>query len=136
MSRKIAEFIIARKLEERLNKQQIFALYATEINLGQRGNTPIKGFRQASHAYFGKDLSNLDLAQCALLAGIIHAPNFDNPYRHPDRAMHRRNVVLDAMVETGAITRAQADAAKAEPLDLALSVPSENAPYTLPPVQG
>ena len=136
MSRKIAEFIIARKLEERLNKQQIFALYATEINLGQRGNTPIKGFRQASHAYFGKDLSNLDLAQCALLAGIIHAPNFDNPYRHPDRAMHRRNVVLDAMVETGAITRAQADAAKAEPLDLALSVPSENAPYTLSPVQG
>ncbi len=119
LRRKFAEIVIARRLEERLTKQQIFAMYAAQINLGQNGPQPIKGFRQAAQAYFGKDLNELDLAQCALLAGMIHAPNFDNPYRHPDRAAHRRNVVLDTMVETGAITRAYADQAKAEPLNLA-----------------
>lgn len=136
LSRKVAEFIIARKLEQRLSKQQIFALYAAQINLGQRGPAPIKGFRQASLAYFGKDLNRLDLAQCALLAGMVHAPNFDNPYRHPDRAMHRRNVVLDAMVQTGAITQAQADLAKAEPLNLASFAPFEAAPYAPPSALG
>ena len=117
--RKVAEIVIARRLESRLNKQQIFAMYAREVNLGQHGPVPIKGFRQASVEYFGKDLNQLDLAQCALLAGMVHAPNFDNPYRHPDRAAHRRNVVLNAMVEIGAISRAEAEAAKAEPLNLA-----------------
>ncbi len=120
LRRKLAEIVIARRLEDRLTKQQIFAMYATQINLGQSGPAPIKGFRQAAQVYFGEDLSQLDLAQCALLAGMIHAPNFDNPYRHPDRAGRRRNVVLDTMVQTGAITQAEAGAAKSEPLNLAI----------------
>lgn len=118
LKRKLVEMVIARRLEERLTKRQILTLYARQIDLGQNGSIAIHGFRQGARVYFGKDLNQLTLAQCALLAGMVHAPNFDNPLRHPDRAIHRRNVVLNAMVETGAITRAQAEIAKAEPLDL------------------
>lgn len=125
LRRKVAEMLIARRLEQRLNKQQIFAIYARQINLGQHGSEPVKGFRQASQVYFGKNLNQLDLPQCALLAGMIQRPNFYNPYRHPERATARRNVVLEAMVSTGAISRAQADAAKGEPLDLAALSPDD-----------
>jgi penicillin-binding protein 1B len=124
--RKAAEFMIARRLEERFNKQQIFALYASEVNLGQSGPAPIRGFGQASHVYFDEHLNQLDLAQCALLAGMIQRPNYFNPFRHPERALARRNLVLEAMVSTGAITRVQADAAKAEPLHL---VALDSLPY-------
>ena len=84
-------------------------MYANEINLGQRGSFSIDGFGEASQAYFGKDVRQLDLAECALLAGIIQSPNRLNPFRHPDRAIERRNLVLDSMVETGAITKEQAE---------------------------
>src|SRR3984885_107195 len=118
-SRKIAEVVITYQLEARFSKQQIFEMYANEINLGQRGSFAINGFGEAAQAYFGKDLRQLDLAECALLAGMIQRPNYFAPYRHPDRAMERRNVVLDSMVETGAITQEQAERAKAEPIRLA-----------------
>jgi penicillin-binding protein 1B len=129
-ARKIAEIMITYQLEGRFTKQQIFEMYANEINLGQRGSFAINGFGEAAQAYFGKDLKQLDLSQCALLAGLIQSPSRRNPYRHPDRAIERRNVVLDSMVETGAITAAQADAAKAEPLKLApADVDASEAPY-------
>src|SRR6185312_9886959 len=67
---------------------------------------------------FGKDVGQLDLQQCALLAGMIQSPSRLNPFRHPQRAMARRNVVLDAMVETGAISKRQAEQAKATPIDV------------------
>jgi penicillin-binding protein 1B len=86
--------------------------------LGQRGSFSIDGFGEASQAYFGKDVRQLDLAECALLAGIIQRPSYFNPFRHPDRTIERRNLVLDSMVETGAITKDQAERAKAEPLHL------------------
>jgi penicillin-binding protein 1B len=129
-SRKLREIMITLQLESRFTKQQIFAMYANEINLGQRGSFAINGFGEASQAFFGKDMSRLDLAECALLAGTIQSPNRLNPYRHPDRAMERRNVVLDSMVETGAITESEADRAKAEPLRLAPpNVDASEAPY-------
>jgi penicillin-binding protein 1B len=84
-------------------------MYANQINLGQRGSFSIDGFGEASQAYFGKDVRQLDLAECALLAGIIQRPNYFNPFRHPDRTIERRNLVLDSMVETGAITKEQAE---------------------------
>ena len=88
------------------------------------------GFGEASQAYFGKDVRQLDLAECALLAGIIQSPNRLSPFRHPDRAIERRNLVLDTMVETGAITKEQAESAKDEPLHLAPgSVDASEAPY-------
>ena len=129
-SRKLREIMITLQLESRFTKQQIFAMYANEINLGQRGSFAINGFGEASQAFFGKDMSRLDLAECALLAGTIQSPNRLNPYRHPDRAMERRNIVLDSMVETGAITSDEAERAKAEPIRLAPpNVDASEAPY-------
>ena len=128
--RKLIEIVITFQLEHRFNKQQIFEMYANEINLGQRGSFSIDGFGEASQAYFGKDVRQLDLAECALLAGIIQRPNHFNPFRHADRTIERRNLVLDSMVETGAITKEQAERAKAEPLHLSPgSVDASEAPY-------
>lgn len=128
--RKIAEIMITYQLEDRFSKQQIFEMYANQINLGQRGSFAVNGFGEAAQAYFGKNLKQLNLSECALLAGMIQRPNYFSPYRHPERATERRNVVLDSMVETGAITAAQADAAKAEPIRLAPSdVDASEAPY-------
>ncbi|HSC55557.1 MAG TPA: transglycosylase domain-containing protein, partial [Nitrospira sp.] len=111
-------------------KKQIFEAYANQINLGQRGSFSVDGFGEASQAYFGKDARQLDLAQCAMLAGIIQRPNYFNPFRHPDRTIDRRNIVLDSMVETGAISKDQAERAKAEPLHLVPgSVDASEAPY-------
>ena len=127
---KISQIAVAFQLEHRFSKQQIFEMYANEINLGQRGSFSINGFGEASQVYFGKDVQQLTVAECAFLAGIIQRPNYFNPLHHPDRAIERRNLVLDGMVETGAITKEQAEHAKAEPLKLnAQSVDASEAPY-------
>lgn len=128
--RKIIEIAITFQLEHRFTKKQIFTMYANEINLGQRGSFSINGFGEAAQAYFGKDIRDLTLPECALLAGMIQRPNYLSPYRHPKRALERRNTVLDAMVETRAITARQARQAKAAPLQLApFSVDQREAPY-------
>ncbi|MGA8041317.1 MAG: transglycosylase domain-containing protein, partial [Terracidiphilus sp.] len=130
LKRKLIEIVITFQLEHRFNKQQIFEMYANQINLGQRGSFSIDGFGEASQAYFGKDVRQLTLSECALLAGMIQRPNYFSPFRHPDRAIERRNLVLDSMVETGAITKEEAERAKAEPLHLApASVDASEAPY-------
>jgi penicillin-binding protein 1B len=128
--RKFREIMITFQLEARFNKQQIFEMYANEINLGQRGSYAINGFGEAAQTYFGKNLRQLDTAECALIAGMIQSPNRLNPYRHPARAMERRNVVLDSMVETGAITASEASRYKAEPIHLAPpNLDASEAPY-------
>lgn len=130
VKRKIIEIAITFQLEHRFTKQQIFQMYANEINLGQRGSFSIDGFGEAAQAYFGKDVRQLNLPECALLAGMIQSPNRLNPFRHPGRAIERRNLVLDSMVETGAITKEQAEAAKLEPLHLVPgSVDASEAPF-------
>ena len=127
---KISQIAVAFQLEERFSKKQIFEMYANQINLGQRGSFSIDGFGEASQTYFGKDMRQLDLAECAFLAGIIQRPSYFNPFRHPERTIDRRNLVLDSMVETGAITKDQAERAKAEPLHLTeASVDASEAPY-------
>src|SRR5271170_886485 len=129
-TRKFRELFITLQLEARFNKKQIFEMYANEINLGQRGSYAINGFGEAAQTFFGKNLGQLDLAESALLAGTIQSPTRLNPYRHPERAMERRNVVLDSMVETGAITASEASRAKAEPLRLAPpNIDASEAPY-------
>ena len=129
-SRKMREAVISIILEHHFDKKQIFQMYANEVNLGQRGSFSIDGFGEAAQAYFNKDVRQLSLSECALLAGLIQSPNYLNPFRHADRAIDRRNLVLDSMVETGAITKDQAEAAKAEPLHLvAASVDESEAPY-------
>jgi len=129
-SRKMREAVISMILEHRFNKQKIFEMYANEIPMGQRGSFSINGFGEASQAYFGKDVSHLSLSESALLAGIIQSPSRLNPFRWPERSIERRNLVLDSMVETGAITKEQSERAKAEPLHLVPgSVDASEAPY-------
>jgi len=127
---KLIQIMVAFHLEHRFDKKQIFEMYANQIPLGQRGSFSIDGVGEASQVYFGKDVRQLDLAECAFLAGIIQRPSYFNPFHHPDRTIERRNLVLDSMVETGAITKDQAERAKAEPLHLsAQSVDASEAPY-------
>jgi penicillin-binding protein 1B len=129
-TRKMAEMMIAIELEQRYSKRQIFEFYVNQINMGQRGSFSIDGMGEAARAYFGKDIKNLNLQECALLAGMIQRPNYLSPYKHADRAMARRNLVLEAMVETGAISQAEAEKAKASKMDLApFNVEASDAPY-------
>jgi penicillin-binding protein 1B len=128
--RKLTEMLIAEELEQKFSKQQIFEFYGNWVNLGQRGSFAISGFAEASRAYFNKDLKDITLPEAALLAGIIQGPSRLSPYRHPDRALERRNLVLDSMVDIHAITRDQAEKAKAAPLKLAPpNVEASDAPY-------
>jgi penicillin-binding protein 1B len=130
IKRKLIEMLIAIELEQKFTKQQIFELYANQVYMGQRGSYSINGFGEAARAYFNKDIRNLTLPEAATLAGIIQSPNYYNPYKRPDRVTERRNVVLESMVETGAITRAQCDVAKATSLTLAApNVEASDAPY-------
>ena len=130
VKRKLSEIMIALELEQKFSKQQIFEFYANRVDLGQRGSFTISGFAEASRSYFNKDLKDITLPEAALLAGLIQAPSFLSPYRHPERALERRNTVLDAMAETHAVSRAEADKAKATPLKLAPpNVEASDAPY-------
>jgi penicillin-binding protein 1B len=128
--RKLIEMLIAIELERKFSKEQIFEFYANRVDLGQRGSFTISGLGEAARAYFNKDIKDITLPEAALLAGIIQAPSALSPYRHPERAQERRNIVLDTMVETHVITREQADKAKATPLKLAPpNVEASDAPY-------
>jgi penicillin-binding protein 1B len=130
VKRKFVELLITFQLEARFNKQQIFEMYSNEMNLGHRGSYEINGVGEASQAFFGKDLKQLDLAECATIAGMFQRPSYFDPYRHPDRLVERRNLVLSSMVETNAITASQAEHAKAEPLRLAPpNIDANEAPY-------
>jgi len=130
IKRKLEEMLIAIEIEQRLSKKQILELYVNQVDMGQRGSFTIKGFGEASQAYFGKDIGDLNLPEAALLAGIVNGPTYFSPYRHPDRAMERRNLVIQSMVENNVITQAQADQAKATPLKLAPpNVEASDAPY-------
>ena len=130
LKRKMIEMLIAVELEQKFSKQQIFEFYANRVDLGQRGSFTIAGFAEGAHSYFNKDLKDITLPEAALLAGMIQAPSYLSPYRHPERALERRNTVLETMVETGAITREQANKAKATPLKLAPpNVEASDAPY-------
>ncbi len=128
--RKLIEMLIAVELEQKFSKQQIFEFYANRVDLGQRGSFTISGLAEGSRSYFNKDLKDITLPEAALLAGLIQAPSYLSPYRHPERALERRNTVIESMVETHAITREQADKAKATPLKLAPpNVEASDAPY-------
>jgi penicillin-binding protein 1B len=128
--RKISEAFIALILELRLTKEQIFTMYANEVYLGQRGSFAIHGFGEGSTAQFGKNLLELTLPEAATLAGIIPAPNAYSPSKHPDRALLRRNLILRAMRQTGAITTENFEEASHAKLEI-IKVPADatDAPY-------
>jgi penicillin-binding protein 1B len=130
IKRKMVEMLIALELERKFSKQRIFEMYANQVYMGQRGSYTIAGFAEASRAYFNKDIKNLTLPEAALLAGMIQRPNYLSPYKNPKRALERRNLVLDSMVETGAITHDEAERAKATGLKLTTpNVEASDAPY-------
>src|ERR1700675_3445500 len=124
--RKIQEALLAIQMERRFTKPQIFTLYANQIFLGHGAY----GFEAASEYYFSKPAKQLKLEEAALLAGLPKAPQYYSPITHADRAQKRRNLVINAMLEDGKITAAQAAEAKAKPILLNLQKdPNTLAPY-------
>ena len=129
--RKVAEAMLSFELEQRYSKQRIFEMYANEVYLGNRGSFGVRGFAQASVVYFGKDLRQLSLGECAFLAGIIRAPNYySSADRHPERGLQSRDRVLPQMVENKYITVADEQEAKRQTLKIVhTSATSSEAPY-------
>jgi len=112
LERKIKEALLAYKIEAQLSKDQILELYMNQIYLGARAY----GFEAAAQAYFGKTLSALSAAECAMLAGLPQNPYFANPIQNFERARTRQLVALSRMRSEGVIDEAQYQAAKAEKL--------------------
>jgi penicillin-binding protein 1A len=124
--RKVQEAMLAVQIERRFTKPQIFALYANQIFLGHG----VYGFEAASEFYFSKPARQLTLPEAALLAGLPKSPAYYSPINHPDRAMKRRNLVINAMLEDGKITAAQAEDARSSLIVLHLTHdPNSLAPY-------
>jgi hypothetical protein len=117
--RKAEEAVLAVLLELRTPKEEILRRYLASVYLGVDGGLPIHGFAQGAEAYFGKPLGQLGAAECALLAGIIRAPNGLSPRTRARAAMAGRNRVLARMVEDGTLDAATARRARAEALTLA-----------------
>jgi penicillin-binding protein 1B len=116
LTRKVNEAIMALLLEWHYQKDEILEAYLNEVYLGQDGNRSIHGFGLASHFYFDRPLGELSVDQLALLVGLVKGPSYYNPRVHPERAVQRRNFVLDVMVEQGLITRDEAAQAKSRGL--------------------
>ncbi len=109
--RKLREAAMALVLELRHDKPEILEAYLNEIYLGQDGEHAIHGVGAAARYYFGKDVRRITLAESALLAGMINAPNRNSPIRNPESARERRDLVLQLLAEQGRITRSAADRA-------------------------
>jgi penicillin-binding protein 1B len=120
LRRKVEEAAIALLMEARYSKDEILETYLNEIYLGQRGSTEVHGVGEAARLYFGKPARDLTLSESALIAAIIKSPNGTSPFREPDKAVARRNLVLDLMREQRRIDAAAQQAAQAEPLRLAV----------------
>ena len=124
--RKIQEVMLAIQIERRFTKPQIFTLYANQIYLGHG----VYGFEAGANYYFGKKAKDLDLEEAAVLAGLPKAPNAYSPINNPERALHRRNLVLNNMLEDGKITAEEAQRAKNSPIRLNVQgEPNSIAPY-------
>jgi penicillin-binding protein 1A len=124
--RKIKEGKVAREIEDKFEKKKILELYLNQINLGNGAY----GVETASQRYFGKSVRDLNIAEAATLAALPKAPERYNPKRHPDRAVQRRNTVIELMRRNGAITDEEASGARAYPLQLASKTDAgDTAPY-------
>jgi penicillin-binding protein 1A len=124
--RKFQEILLSIQIERRFTKQQIFAMYANQIFLGHG----VYGFEAGSEYYFSKHAKDLTIEEAAVLAGLPKAPNTYSPINNPDRSLRRRNLVINAMLEDGKITAAEAARAKNAPLRLHIqSDPNWLAPY-------
>ena len=99
ITRKANEALMSLLLDWRYDKNRILETYLNEIYLGQNGDTQIHGFELASQFYFGRSIREISLDQIALLVGMVKGPSLYNPWRNPQNALERRNVVLKLMLE-------------------------------------
>ncbi|MCU1718759.1 penicillin-binding protein 1B [Pseudomonas sp. 5P_3.1_Bac2] len=129
LTRKATEAMMALLLELHYDKQDILEAYLNEVFLGQDGQRAVHGFGLASQYFFSQPLSELKLDQVALLVGMVKGPTYYNPRRNPERALERRNLVLDLLVEQGVVTAEQAAAAKQKPLGITQRGTMANSSY-------
>lgn len=116
LSRKATEAMMAVLLELHYDKREILEAYLNEVFLGQDGQRAIHGFGLASQYFFSQPLAELKVHQIALLVGMVKGPSYYNPRRYPERALERRNLVIDLLAEQHVITPEEAAAAKQKPL--------------------
>ncbi|MFK3800263.1 MULTISPECIES: penicillin-binding protein 1B [unclassified Pseudomonas] len=116
LTRKLTEAMMAILLEIHYSKQEILEAYLNEVFVGQDGQRAVHGFGLASQYFFSQPLSELKLHQVALLVGLVKGPSYYNPRRNPDRALERRNLVLDLLEQQGVATPEAVAAAKKMPL--------------------
>jgi penicillin-binding protein 1B len=117
-TRKLREAFMAISLELRYDKDELMAAYVNEIYLGQDGARAVHGFGLASQFYFGKPLAELELHELALLVAVVRGPTYYDPRRHADRALERRNLVLNAMADARLVSPDDAAAAAQKKIDL------------------
>jgi len=127
--RKVREVALALILDARYEKDRILEVYLNEVYFGQRGAVAICGAQAAARFYFGRDLRDLSLGEWATLAGLVRSPGRYNPFAHPERAVERRDQVLEAMQRLGLATAPEVGAARSEPLQLASGGGGSRAPY-------
>jgi len=118
LSRKVKEALMALILEYHYSKNEILEAYLNEIYLGQNGSSAVHGFGLASEFYFGSTLKDLPLEQVASLVALVRGPSEYDPRRFPDRALQRRNLVLEQMAAEGYLSKDQAAQAIAKPLSV------------------
>jgi penicillin-binding protein 1B len=118
LSRKATEAMMAVLLELHYDKKDILEAYLNEVFLGQDGQRAVHGFGLASQYFFSQPLSELKLDQVALLVGMVKGPTYYNPRRNPERALERRNLVLDVLAEQGVASVEEVEAAKQKPLSI------------------
>ncbi|MGQ5486088.1 penicillin-binding protein 1B [Photobacterium damselae] len=116
--RKAKEAYMAIIIDARYGKQEVLDAYMNQVYLAQNGNHGIHGFALASRYYFGRPLSELRIDQMALMIGLVKGPSYYNPWRYPERAKERRNVVLKLMADNNVITQEQYQDAIKLPLDI------------------
>lgn len=123
IERKVQEIALALELEKNADKKTILELYINKMNFGGSGN--IRGVQKAAQYYFGKDVTELNLSESAMLAGIVNRPNTYNPFNYLDYATNRRNSVINLMVRHGYITKKEGELAKSIKLEDILIDPSK-----------
>jgi len=129
LRRKVLEQLLALVLETRASKDEILEMYLNDMPLGQRGSFAIVGFPEAARLFFGKDVSNVTLAEAATMAGVLQSPSALSPFTNAERSRERRNVVLQAMVEAGYVEQPVADAAIRQPLAVVQRALEAEAPH-------
>ena len=129
LKRKLAEQYMALILERKASKDEILELYLNEVYLGQRGSFAVHGVAEAARLFFGKDVTNLSLAEAATIAGVIQSPYYWSPFAAPARCKERRNIVLGAMAEEEFISRDAAKRASAAPVEVVPRALDAQAPY-------